>query len=159
MRIRPKARNLQIDLLSCRDWLVFPTFFSIRPQFAMLPTRPTTSINNQQFGQSTSPVQPPDLYRGRCKPSSDRHSLAHRSRLKKTKYATRERVPVFLLKRVGDYKFFRCAKRKGEPRCSRRSSQCCSGMVAKTSTTLGSNWVPEQRRISSTAWGMGRALR
>ena len=29
----------------------------------------------------------------------------------------------------------------------------------KTSTTLGSNWVPEQRRISSRAWDMGRALR
>jgi hypothetical protein len=40
------------------------------------------------------------------------------------------------------YRFLRWARRKGEPRCSRRSSQCCSGMVAKTSTTLGSNWIP-----------------
>src|SRR6266581_6160317 len=57
------------------------------------------------------------------------------------------------------YRFLSCARRKGEPRCSRRSSQCSSGMVINTSTTAGSNWLPEQRRISSRAWDIGKALR
>src|SRR6266852_1284411 len=57
------------------------------------------------------------------------------------------------------YKFFKCASRKGEPRFSRNSSQCSSGMDMKTSTTLGSNCVPEQRLISPLAWESGRALR
>src|SRR5712664_2542163 len=57
------------------------------------------------------------------------------------------------------YRFFKWASRNGEPRFSRRSSQCLSGMVKKTSTTFGSNWLPEQRLISSRAWDIGKALR
>src|SRR5580704_16029921 len=52
------------------------------------------------------------------------------------------------------YRFFRWASRNGEPRFSRSSIQCCSGMDINTSTTRGSNWLPEQRRISSRAWDM-----
>src|ERR1700687_84477 len=57
------------------------------------------------------------------------------------------------------YKFFKCASLKGEPKFSRNSSQCSSGMDMKTSTTLGSNWVPEQRLISPLACERGKALR
>ena len=57
------------------------------------------------------------------------------------------------------FRFFRCARRKGEPMFSRSSCQCCSGMERKTLTILGSNWVPAQRRISSLAWAIGSARR
>src|SRR3984893_687937 len=57
------------------------------------------------------------------------------------------------------YKFFRWAKRNGEPRFSRNSSQCSSGMDMKTSTSFGSNCVPEQRLISPLACERGKALR
>lgn len=40
---------------------------------------------------------------------------------------------------VRRYKFLRCARRNGEPRFSRSSIQCCSGMDKKTLTTAGSN--------------------
>jgi len=48
---------------------------------------------------------------------------------------------------------------EGEPRFSRNSSQCSSGMDMKTSTTWGSNCVPEQRLISPLACESGKALR
>src|SRR5205807_1910412 len=57
------------------------------------------------------------------------------------------------------YRFRRCANRNGEPRCSRNSIQCCSGMDRKTFTTSGSNWLPEHRLISSRACGIGSARR
>jgi hypothetical protein len=47
--------------------------------------------------------------------------------------------------------FFKCARRNGEPRFSRSSIQWFSGMERNTSTILGSNCVPAQRRISSRA--------
>ena len=56
-------------------------------------------------------------------------------------------------------RFLRCASRNGEPRFSRSSIQCSSGMSMNTSTTLGSNCVPEQRLISPRACDSGRALR
>src|SRR5208337_4430219 len=56
-------------------------------------------------------------------------------------------------------RFFNCVRRKGEPRFSRSPTQFCSGIDKKTSTILGSNCVPEQRRISSQACLIGRALR
>jgi hypothetical protein len=48
-------------------------------------------------------------------------------------------------------RFFRWARRKGEPRLSRSSCQFLSAMPRKTETIFGSNWVPAQRRISSLA--------
>jgi hypothetical protein len=47
--------------------------------------------------------------------------------------------------------FFKCVRRKGEPRFSRSSIQWFSGMERNTFTILGSNCVPAQRRISSRA--------
>src|ERR1017187_2992942 len=41
----------------------------------------------------------------------------------------------------------------------RSSSHSSLGILRKTSTTLGSNWVPEQRRISSRAASKLLALR
>ena len=56
-------------------------------------------------------------------------------------------------------RFLRCVRRNGEPRFSRSSIQCCSGIERKTSTIFGSNCEPPHRRISSRAWDIGRALR
>ena len=51
-------------------------------------------------------------------------------------------------------------KRMCWPLISERSScQSSLGIFKKTSTTAGSNWVPEQRRISSRAESKPRALR
>src|SRR6201987_5310425 len=41
-------------------------------------------------------------------------------------------------------KFFRWARRKGEPKLSRSSCQCGSAMPRKTETLFGSNWVTAQ---------------
>jgi hypothetical protein len=41
------------------------------------------------------------------------------------------------------YRFFKCASRNGEPRFSRSSIPVGLGMERKTSTTSGSNCVPE----------------
>ena len=75
---------------------MFPTFFSIKPQFAMLPIRLTTSITNQQFGQSTSTSSPPlyiEAVASQALTGIPWHIVAG---LKKTKYATRERgCPFF----------------------------------------------------------------
>src|SRR5256885_11511470 len=77
-----------------------------------------------------------------------------RERSKYTTRKTADREDLLPSGRI--YKFFKCANRKGEPRFSRNSSQCSSGMDIKTSTTLGSNCVPEQRLISPLACESGK---
>jgi hypothetical protein len=59
--------------------------------------------------------------------------------------------PISLLLRCHAFRFFRCAKRNGDPKFSRNSTQCDSGIDRNTSTIFGSNCVPAQRRISSRA--------
>src|SRR5580704_7779733 len=54
---------------------------------------------------------------------------------------------------------FSWVSRYGVPMFSRNSFQRVECIVRNTSTTLGSNWDPEQRWISSCAYWIDKALR
>jgi hypothetical protein len=89
-------------------------------------------------------------------PSDNRRSMARRRNTRKTCGHSGRKCGAEIDEKTATYCgtspiFFKCVRRKGEPRFSRSSIQWFSGMERNTSTILGSNCVPAQRRISSRA--------
>ena len=91
-------------------------------------------------------------------PSDDKRSMARRRNTRKTRChrSGRKCSGVEIDEKTATYCgtspiFFKCVRRKGEPRFSRSTIQWFSGMERNTFTILGSNCVPAQRRISSRA--------